>query len=39
MTSVSVDCLCIVLFDVLYINLEPWSSQDIIKGQIMYVCM
>jgi len=39
MTSITVDCLCIVLYDVLYINVEPWSSQDITKRQIIYVCM
>ena len=37
--TVSVDCLCIVLYDVLYINIEPWSTQDITKQQIMYVCI
>ena len=36
---VSVDCLCIVLYDVLYINVEPWISQDITKQQFMYVCI
>ena len=35
MTSISADC--VVLYDVLYINAEPRSSQDITKRQIMYV--
>jgi len=37
--TISVDCLCIILYDMLYINVEPWSSQDITKWQIMYVCI
>ena len=37
--TISVDCLCIVLYDMLYIYTEPWSSQNIMKWQIMYACM
>ena len=34
-----VDYLCIDSFEVFYINVEPWSSQDITDRQIMYVCI